>query len=302
MGGTKIARPRIRHFCLAFEVVIAWLPLFLPRSPLRLALPGWDQVATAGLVVKSLSSTAPNLHPRPQMRGSKGRCRHRPLRSTGYSALVRRLSNGKSTDSLDSRCPSLTLQVSCLDTTNIFSFPPCTAHFLFDVSKRKWGKWAKRRQWRMKRARFEEAARLTAIQGSRCGPAERAHWEEEMQGSERSFRRKAKTKLSGLCNDVGRESYRRNGEAFRCRKAAQLSSPTRDRISLRPHQWARKRGAPPLRVHPSLWTNLHRRPEYRFCWRSFAAMARMAVSSPTMISSSRARVRAVYSTPRTIRD
>ncbi|WP_302645889.1 hypothetical protein, partial [uncultured Dysosmobacter sp.] len=22
---------------------------------------------------------------------------------------------------------------------DIFSFPPCTAHFLFDVSKRKWG-------------------------------------------------------------------------------------------------------------------------------------------------------------------
>ena len=28
---------------------------------------------------------------------------------------------------------------------NIFSFPPCTAHFLFDVSKRKWGVYSGRR-------------------------------------------------------------------------------------------------------------------------------------------------------------
>ena len=47
---------------------------------------------------------------------------------------------------------------------------------------------------------------------------------------------------------------------------------------------------------------VHRRPEYRRCWRSLAAMARMAASSPTTTKSSRARVRAVYSTPRTIKD
>ena len=54
--------------------------------------------------------------------------------------------------------------------------------------------------------------------------------------------------------------------------------------------------------HYSLCASRHRRPEYRRCWRSLAAMARTAASSPTRMSSSRARVRAVYSTPRTIRD
>ena len=49
-------------------------------------------VAAAGLVAESLSSTTPIPHPRSQMRGSKGRCRHRPLRTAGYGALSRRLS------------------------------------------------------------------------------------------------------------------------------------------------------------------------------------------------------------------
>ena len=34
-------------------------------------------------------------------------------------------------------------------------------------------------------------------------PAERVAWGEEEQGSERSFRRKAETELSGLCDDEG---------------------------------------------------------------------------------------------------
>ena len=37
----------------------------------------------------------------------------------------------------------------------------------------------------------------------RRGPAERARWGEEAQGSERSFRRRAETELSGLCADEG---------------------------------------------------------------------------------------------------
>ncbi len=49
-------------------------------------------VAAAGLVAESLSSTTPIPHPRSQMRGSKGRCRHRPLQTAGYGALSRRLS------------------------------------------------------------------------------------------------------------------------------------------------------------------------------------------------------------------
>ena len=38
-------------------------------------------------------------------------------------------------------------------------------------------------------------------QGSRGSPAKRVPWEEEEQGSERSFRRKAETEVSGLCDD-----------------------------------------------------------------------------------------------------
>ena len=38
--------------------------------------------------------------------------------------------------------------------------------------------------------------------GPRASPAKRVAWGEEEQGSERSFRRKAETKLSGLCSDV----------------------------------------------------------------------------------------------------
>ena len=48
------------------------------------------RAAAAGLVAESLSSTSPVLYLLPQMRGSKGRCRHRPLRSTRYSAPGRR--------------------------------------------------------------------------------------------------------------------------------------------------------------------------------------------------------------------
>lgn len=39
--------------------------------------------------------------------------------------------------------------------------------------------------------------------GPRASPAERVAWGEEEQGSERSFRRKAETELSGLCDDEG---------------------------------------------------------------------------------------------------
>ena len=40
--------------------------------------------------------------------------------------------------------------------------------------------------------------------GPRRNPAQRFRWGEEEQGSERSFRRKAETELSGLCDDEGR--------------------------------------------------------------------------------------------------
>ena len=50
-----------------------------------------------------------------------------------------------------------------------------------------------------------------------------------------------------------------------------------------------------------MWHSRHFKPEYRYCCRSLAAIERMAVSSPTMTSSSLARVSAVYSTPRTMR-
>ena len=39
--------------------------------------------------------------------------------------------------------------------------------------------------------------------GPHASPAERVAWGEEEQGSERSFRRKAETELSGLCDDEG---------------------------------------------------------------------------------------------------
>ena len=42
---------------------------------------------------------------------------------------------------------------------------------------------------------------VTPQQGSRRDPAKRSRWEEKEQGSGRSFRRKAETELSGLCDD-----------------------------------------------------------------------------------------------------
>ena len=42
---------------------------------------------------------------------------------------------------------------------------------------------------------------VTPQQGSRRDPVKRSRWEEEEQGSGRSFRRKAETELSGLCDD-----------------------------------------------------------------------------------------------------
>ena len=42
---------------------------------------------------------------------------------------------------------------------------------------------------------------VTPQQGSRRDPAKRSRWEEGAQGSGRSFRRKAETELSGLCDD-----------------------------------------------------------------------------------------------------
>ena len=42
---------------------------------------------------------------------------------------------------------------------------------------------------------------VTPQQGSRRNPAERLRWEEEKQGSGRSFCREAETELSGLCDD-----------------------------------------------------------------------------------------------------
>ena len=50
--------------------------------------------------------------------------------------------------------------------------------------------------------------------GPRRSPAERVRWGEEEQGSGRSFRRKAETELSGLCDDEDRArpafSFRHN--------------------------------------------------------------------------------------------
>ena len=61
-----------------------------------------------------------------------------------------------------------------------------------------------------------------------------------------------------------------------------------------PHRNRRNGQASPyISAGDAEWASRHRRPEYRRCWRSLAAMARMAASSPTAISSSRARVRAV---------
>ena len=45
--------------------------------------------------------------------------------------------------------------------------------------------------------------RVQRQRGPRTSPAERVAWGEEEQGSERSFRRKAETELSGLCDDEG---------------------------------------------------------------------------------------------------
>ena len=58
-----------------------------------------------------------------------------------------------------------------------------------------------------------------------------------------------------------------------------------------PRPQGRVQAPSPGRAPP--FTILHRSPEYRFCRRSFAAIARIAASSPTVIKSSLARVRAV---------
>ena len=70
-----------------------------PQGPAALsALPASLSAARAGpgsgsgARGRGFPSTTPILHPRSQMRGSKGRCRHRPLRTAGYGALSRRLS------------------------------------------------------------------------------------------------------------------------------------------------------------------------------------------------------------------
>ena len=46
---------------------------------------------------------------------------------------------------------------------------------------------------------------VTPRQGSRRSPAKRVRWEKEEQGSGRSFRRKAETETSGLCDDAMQE-------------------------------------------------------------------------------------------------
>ena len=104
-----------------------------------------------------------------------------------------------------------------------FSFPPCTAHFLFDVSKRKWG----------------------GALGQAVNAAEfPAQW--------------------------GRPSGR-------------ISPPKTGGMDKPPLPLRRRRGNGPAATAG---------PSTARCWRSLAAMARMAASSPTAISSSRARVRA----------
>jgi len=48
----------------------------------------------------------------------------------------------------------------------------------------------------------------TALRGPHRSPAKRVRWGKEEQGSGRSFRRKAETELSGLCDDAGQRPLR----------------------------------------------------------------------------------------------
>ena len=71
--------------------------------------------------------------------------------------------------------------------------------------------------------------------GPRRSPAERVRWGEEEQGSGRSFRRKAETELSGLCDDedrarpakVSREAARRPSGGFSLFGATENRGPRR---------------------------------------------------------------------------
>ena len=82
-------------------------------------------------------------------------------------------------------------------------------------------------------------------------------------------------------------------------KRGGLGSPQRFfRPLLGVQKWARGPGAEPPKkgwrcYAPAPFFSRHRRPEYRRCWRSLAALRLRALSSPTTTSSSRARVRPV---------
>ena len=51
---------------------------------------------------------------------------------------------------------------------DIFSFPPCTSHFLFDVSKRKWGVYPHGKTVHSRAAKWHHAASPAAVRRAPC--------------------------------------------------------------------------------------------------------------------------------------
>ena len=97
------------------------------------------------------------------------------------------------------RFPKLAL--TCKFGYNIFSFPPCTAHFLFDVSKRKWGVHPHGKTVYSRAAKWHHAASPAAVRRAPC-------WSKEKVGD----------------IPMGKAHFRirsrRYHHAFPCRKAA----------------------------------------------------------------------------------
>ena len=56
---------------------------------------------------------------------------------------------------------------------DIFSFPPCTAHFLFDVSKRKWGVHPHGKTVYSRAAKWHHAASPAAVRRAPCWSKEK---------------------------------------------------------------------------------------------------------------------------------
>ena len=107
--------------------------LFFPRVPLRYALPR----AGVGAVALSYAEAFIN-H---QVSGSEKRCSvyPRPPRANGLPKGRAFPSLTAARDCQPSPAGGRRSALAQTDPPNIFSFPPGTAHFLFDVSKRKWG-------------------------------------------------------------------------------------------------------------------------------------------------------------------